>query len=127
MLTKADKFLIAILLGLAVGGIGLSIGYFSQSAGGDKVAKITVDDQLIRTVPLRPGYQETFRLGGATGYNIVEVDNGRIRMSEADCPDQICIRTGWISSPRQQVVCLPHKAVIKIEAVTPADIDDIAR
>ncbi|HAP9081438.1 TPA: hypothetical protein IWD14_002472, partial [Enterococcus faecium] len=30
-------------------------------------------------------------------------------------PDQIAVRTGWISKPGQTSICLPHKLVISIE------------
>ena len=45
------------------------------------------------------------------GYNTVTVRDGRIAVTESDCPDQYCIRQGFCSSGRQ-IVCLPHKLVI---------------
>ncbi|MBO7395029.1 MAG: NusG domain II-containing protein [Ruminococcus sp.] len=47
------------------------------------------------------------------GYNIVEIDEGNtIRISEADCPDKTCVKTGELSDG-VPIVCLPHKLVIK--------------
>ena len=34
---------------------------------------------------------------------------------EDNSPDQIAVRTGWISNPGQTSICLPHKLVISIE------------
>lgn len=48
-------------------------------------------------------------------YNIVEIAGGRIRVKEDNSPDQIAVRTGWISKPGQTSICLPHKLVISIE------------
>ena len=48
-------------------------------------------------------------------YNIVEIEDGRIRVKEDNSPDQIAVRTGWISNPGQTSICLPHKLVISIE------------
>ncbi|EMW6077525.1 NusG domain II-containing protein [Enterococcus faecium] len=48
-------------------------------------------------------------------YNIVEIKDGRIRVKEDNSPDQIAVRTGWISKPGQTSICLPHKLVISIE------------
>lgn len=49
-------------------------------------------------------------------YNIIEIDGTRVRISEANCGDQICVRQGWISKAGQSVVCLPHRLVIEIQA-----------
>lgn len=48
-------------------------------------------------------------------YNIVEIEDGRIRVKEDNSPDQIAVKTGWISQPGQTSVCLPHKLVISVE------------
>ncbi len=125
VLTRADKWLIAILLVVAVGGIGLSMAAFS--AAGEQEAQVYKEGKLIQTIKLRPGYRQELRVGGAERYNIVMADNGRIRITEADCPDQICVVTGWVSVQPQQVVCLPWRVVIKIVSSRQVDIDDITR
>ncbi|MCR4887734.1 MAG: NusG domain II-containing protein [Ruminococcus sp.] len=48
------------------------------------------------------------------GYNIIEIGEGNtIRISEADCPDKTCVKTGVLRSEGVPIVCLPHKLVIK--------------
>jgi len=47
-------------------------------------------------------------------YNIVEVRDGQARVKEDNSPDQIAVRTGWISEPGETSICLPHKLVIEI-------------
>lgn len=44
----------------------------------------------------------------------VEVQSGRVRISESDCPDKVCERTGFISSPMQTIVCLPNRISVRI-------------
>jgi len=58
-------------------------------------------------------YTKTFRTGNG-GYNVVEVRRGMIRVVEANCPEQIDVRQGWISRPYQSIVCLPHRFVITL-------------
>lgn len=48
-------------------------------------------------------------------YNIIEIDNGRIRVKEDNSPDQIAVKTGWIAKNGQTSICLPHKLVIEIK------------
>ncbi|MBO6052395.1 MAG: NusG domain II-containing protein [Clostridia bacterium] len=61
-----------------------------------------------------------FTLTDASGENTVRVEPGRIRMISADCPDKICVNTGWISDSAAPIVCLPHRLVIRLEE-GPAD------
>ena len=37
-------------------------------------------------------------------HNTVVVEGGRVRVSQADCPDQVCVNQGWISEDRKSVV-----------------------
>lgn len=47
-------------------------------------------------------------------YNIIEVAPGKIRVKEDNSPDQIAVRTGWISRPGEMSICLPHKLIVEI-------------
>ncbi|MCX7781069.1 MAG: NusG domain II-containing protein [Negativicutes bacterium] len=124
-LTWADKIAIGLLLAFSLGGIVYSL-YFMPVAG-LKQAEISVDGRPYKTVLLRPGYKETFRIGGASQYNVIEADGARIRVLEADCPDQICVKTGWVRQAPQQIVCLPWRTVIRVTEAGQTDIDEIAR
>ena len=125
LLTKADKWLIAILLVAALGGIALSVK--TMTAGGDQSAYVYKEGQLVQIIKLRVGYTEQLRLGGSEHFNLVVAENGRVRIAEADCPDKICVRTGWISIAPQQIVCLPYRVVVRIQSGAQNDIDDITR
>lgn len=61
-------------------------------------------------------------------YNEVVVMYGEVRVKEANCPDQLCVKSGAIRSSGQVIVCLPHKVVIRITGAgdKPSDVDDIA-
>ena len=56
----------------------------------------------------------------------IEAENGRIRFSHAECPDQVCVHTGWITRPGQIAVCLPAGVIIKIEGED-SDLDIIVK
>ena len=49
--------------------------------------------------------------------NTVEIKDHMIHVSDADCPDRICVDTGWIGGDRKSVpiVCLPNQLVIEFE------------
>lgn len=124
-LTKADKWLTGVLLAAAVIGIGFNLALLS--AAGAQEAQVYKEGKLVQTITLRPGYHEELRLGGAERYNLIVADNGRVRVAAADCPDQICVRTGWVSLAPQQIVCLPYRVVIKVVSAVPPDVDDITK
>ncbi|MDR3562852.1 MAG: NusG domain II-containing protein [Negativicutes bacterium] len=125
LLTRADKLLIGLLIVAAVLGIGLNLAVLSGA--GDQEAQVYKEGKLIQAIKLRPGYHEEVRLGGEEHFNLIVAENGRIRVAEADCPDQICVRTGWISIAPQQVVCLPYRVVVKVVSSGLPDIDDITK
>jgi hypothetical protein len=124
-LTRADKWLVGALLAAAAGGIGLNLALLSSA--GVQEAQVYKEGRLVQTIRLRPGYHEELRVGGAERYNLIVADDGRVRVAEADCPDQVCVRTGWVSFAPQQVVCLPYRVVVKVVSVAPPDVDDITK
>lgn len=127
MLTKADKWLVIALLTFALSGIGLNMHNLSGASNQEKNMVISVNGQVVKTIPLRQGYNGKFRIDNDGGFNVIEYKDGHVHMQEANCPDQICVQSGWINSPPQQIVCLPYRVVVKIVAESPADVDDIVR
>ena len=43
-----------------------------------------------------------------------EVKNGKIRLTEASCPDKICVKTGYIGSSGQSIICVPNKITVSV-------------
>ena len=60
---------------------------------------------------------QTHRFTAAAGSLTVTAESGKVCISASDCRDQICVRTGWLSSAGQTAVCLPNKAVLKVISV----------
>jgi len=55
-------------------------------------------------------------IDGSGGFNILEVEHGRIRVSKADCDDGSCIRMGWVSGGAIPIICLPNRLVVVFES-----------
>ncbi|MBQ7678494.1 MAG: NusG domain II-containing protein, partial [Butyrivibrio sp.] len=45
---------------------------------------------------------------GVDGRNYVVIRDGVCSVTEADCPDGLCVRQGTISRAGEQIICLPH-------------------
>lgn len=56
----------------------------------------------------------TVRIEGEGGYNLLVIEGGEVWLSEADCPNQLCVKTGRIRYAGQSIVCLPHKLAVRI-------------
>lgn len=46
--------------------------------------------------------------------NTCEIRDGKVRMTEADCPDKVCMRFREISRDGDSIVCLPNHVILKI-------------
>ena len=105
---KTRTWIIVLGLVLAVC-LGLSIWLMlpGEPAG---QAEIWLDGELYRTVDLDRDQQ--FEVRSDHGTNTVTVKDGKIAVTEADCPDHYCMQRGFCDSGAQ-IVCLPNRLVIK--------------
>ena len=61
------------------------------------------------------------------GVNMVlEIKNGRVRVASSDCRQQLCVRHGWISRPREALLCLPNRVTVELTGED-AEYDAISR
>ncbi len=44
----------------------------------------------------------------------IEVKDGRVRFLSSDCPDKICVNTGWLGKAGQSAVCLPNRLSVTV-------------
>ncbi len=79
------------------------------------MARITLDGKLLSEIDLAAADDSSsFTVTGEAGSNTILVEKGRIRVIEADCPDQVCVNQGWISDSSLPIVCLPNRLVVEI-------------
>ena len=109
MIKKRDIILafVMILLGIVCCGV-IRLG---QKKGSQVI--IYEDQKEIGRYDLNT--DTTKEIQTAKGMNILEIKNGMAYVTEADCPDQVCIRMGKISKTGETIVCMPHKLVIQVE------------
>ena len=62
---------------------------------------------------------------GNGGSNTITVQNGQISVTEANCPDLVCVRTGTISQTGEVIACLPHKLIITISSDQTDSLDGL--
>lgn len=104
--------IIAVLVIVAVALAAAAAANALGSAVDARTAVIQDADGNTFTMPL--SQDDVLTVASSAGTNVIEVQAGKVRVSEADCPNQDCVEQGWISKAGQQIVCLPHKLVVNI-------------
>ena len=106
---KKAVLLAAVLLVIAIL-CGIRIYAVSHSSTGNGQAL------LLETIRLDTVTDEyTFEVPGANGAsNTVCVRPGSIAIISANCPDQICVHQGFISTSLLPITCLPNRLVIRV-------------
>lgn len=110
------KPLEAVIIALALVGCVVFI-FIMNSSRGAKTAVITCGE-VQRELSLET--DGVFKVEGAE----FEVKDGRIRLVNADCPDKLCEKTGFIGAPGQSIICVPKKITVQISGES-ADFDAI--
>jgi hypothetical protein len=77
------------------------------------------DNARIAEYPLSE--TKEFSIAGAQGQMALDIDKGGIRVYAAHCPNQICVHTGFIKQPGQQIICVPNHVIVEIHSVSQKD------
>lgn len=104
------KLFIAILL-LAAAVFGCYHLFFSQTGS---TVQITVNGKLTKTFPLNQNTSYIIRT--KSGKNVLKIKDGFASITDADCPDKLCVHQEKISKQGQTLVCLPHKVVVSVSS-----------
>ncbi len=121
MFTRLD---IIIWIGVIVLALGGLLYHQQADITGQIKAEITVDGEVYEIIPLTRDMEEVRReVQGFIGTTHVEAIGGRVRVTRSDCPDKVCVHSGWINRPGQMVVCLPNRVVVRIISDLEQDID----
>lgn len=59
--------------------------------------------------------------------NVLVIADGRADITEADCPDKLCVRQKAIRRAGENLVCLPNRVVVTVESRKEAELDGIAQ
>lgn len=118
-----DWLLYVLIGGLA---IGLMTGLIGPVRADASRAILSEEGIVIAEFDLSDRTENGRRAVEAHGHHyILEWQEGRIRFAEADCPDQICVRTGWISRSGDMAACVPGQLVLRVEGEPPASDDGL--
>lgn len=109
-ITAGDCILIIIFL--VLGSLGLLAVKKLSKPGG--YVCIYQDSVLVERLSLAQDGSYTYDT--AYGRNQVEIRDGAVSVTQADCPDLLCVKQGSIKKDRETIICLPHKFVVEVQS-----------
>ena len=108
---RRDLLLAGLLLVLALALLLVTRYARGRAPATGPVAVVSVNGEEAGRYPLSDA--GTFALNGGT--NILVIADGEAWVSEADCPDKICMGMGHISHSGEFIACLPNRVIIVVE------------
>lgn len=106
---KRDFILIFSVL--LITAVTFGINYVVNMKNGNNI-EIYVDNKLYKTYNIDD--EKEIRIENKGEYNIVKIHDNGVEITQASCPDKVCVHAGFIKKPSQSIVCLPNKVHIKI-------------
>jgi hypothetical protein len=86
-------------------------------------AQVIIASIRTREIDLRQ--PQTISLQGLRGEVVLEVAAQRIRVRSSACPNQFCVKQGYVSRSGQMLVCVPNRLVVLISGAQQDELDAI--
>ncbi len=106
MKTKTWSLLLAAVLLLC---LGLSV-WVLRPQKASRYVSIVSQGALVESLDLSQGGVYTVKLADGS-YNVLTVQDGKIAVTDASCPDHYCMQRGFLNSGTA-IVCLPNRLVV---------------
>lgn len=119
--SRDAALLIFIIIGAGI--VGTVMWFMRNGQTADKVS-VKVDGRVVYSDTLTKDTELNVE-GFEGGYNHVVINGGKVSVTDADCPDKVCINSGEIEKNGQTIVCMPHRMVVEIEG-SGEKIDSVA-
>lgn len=108
---RNDIILAVVIILIAT--VGLLLFVLNREQG--STVSVKIDGVQIASYPLSENKEIQIKTGDNDEHiNVLVIKDGKASISEADCPDKICVETREATFVGETIVCLPHKLVIEI-------------
>lgn len=121
---KNDIILIVAILVIAFAILGTTRIWQKNNTSDSAMVVVTVDKKVMGRYPLNQDLEQRFDFPDGS-YNVLRIYDGNAEVSEASCPDQICVKHHKIHYTNETIVCLPNKLVVEITGGETNDVDAI--
>lgn len=121
---KKDAVFIGSLLGISL--LLLLISNYVKGAQGAFVT-VTVNGSVYGNYALAEDQTIPIKDKEGTITNTLCIKNGKADMTEADCPDKLCVKQKAISAENETIVCLPNRVVVSVTGSKEEGMDGFAQ
>jgi hypothetical protein len=106
---RGDLILVALLL--LLGALGWLTVHLVRPQNSPEKIKISTTDQKFELA-----LKDTLLvIPGPLGETTLRIQDKKVWVEKAPCPNKLCMRQGKISKPGESIICLPNRIVITIE------------
>ena len=106
---KRGDVILLILLGVFLLA-GIAVFFLKPKA---LYCAVYEDGELLERYPMDRDITTAIQTDG--GVNVLQIKDGKARITEADCANQICVHTAAASKAGDVIICLPHKLSVILE------------
>lgn len=117
---KNDLILMAALIVIAAAAF-LGVSLYSRISTKAPEAVVYLDGKEQGRYPLSE--DTTVEIRQESSYNILQIRDGKADITEASCPDKVCVNHRPVNGQGESLVCLPNKMVVEIENGAELGID----
>ncbi len=116
--SKRNDIILVIILAVSALMMWLCVSLFSSEGA---FAVVTVNGVETARYPLSEDREVRLECDG--GYNILVIKDGKADVTEASCPDGLCVDFHSISRSGETIVCLPNKTVVSIVSPSEGEVN----
>ncbi len=80
---------------------------------------VRVDGQQVATYSLLEDGE--YSLNGGT--NVLRIQDGKAYLTEADCPDHLCVKQGKVDQTGETITCLPNRLTVTVYGAEDSGVD----
>ena len=121
---RADLLLLLMIF-LLILFLFLLRSFYTRDAG--RYVLITVDGEEMGRYPLDVDAVIPIRSRDGKITNVLTIEEGKAKMTEADCPDKLCMKQKPIHKRNETIVCLPNLLVVTAVHDEQGEMDAITR
>lgn len=107
--------------------IGILVGFRLWNHEDGSQVVITRDGEFCGTYSLSQDREIEITDEDGKVTNTLVIQNGKAKMMEADCRDQLCVHQKAISLQNENIVCLPNRVVVTVTDTESGGYDGFAQ
>ncbi len=107
-MTFADKILFLFLL------IVTGASFLAKNISATEGSVLLVELEGAAIYKGSMSENRTVTVKGRFGEVRIRVEEGRVAVTDAHCPNKVCVRTGWRSLAGESIICVPNRVLVKI-------------